>query len=104
MWRALSEAFGVEFEPFDESQVFDFVGFMRGQAGVWDDVVERHGLHKTKLEEISCPEALSHVLHFGFQHVCSMNKSKGYGFYGYVDTLKSIKMWVGRLREMKIIP
>ncbi|KAF3456309.1 hypothetical protein FNV43_RR00959 [Rhamnella rubrinervis] len=104
LWKVLCEAFNLEFEPLDETQDFDFVGLMKGKGGVWDDIVAKHGLHRTKLEEISCPEALNHVLHFGFQHVCSMNKSREYGFNKHVDTLNSMKMWVARLRQMKIIP
>ncbi|KAF3456311.1 hypothetical protein FNV43_RR00961 [Rhamnella rubrinervis] len=104
LWKVLCEAFDLEFEALDETQDFDFVGLMKGKGQVWDDIVAKHGLHRTKLEEISCPDAMNHVLHFGFQHVCSMNKSREYGFYKHVDTLKSMKMWLQRLRQMKIIP
>lgn len=104
MWRVLCEIFGVEFLPFDENNEFDFGEFMKSKGKVWDDIVEKYGLEKTKLEEITCPEALSSVLHFEFQHVCSMNKSREFGFFGFVDTLKSIDMWVGQLRDMKVIP
>jgi hypothetical protein len=34
-----------------------------------------------KLGEISCPTALNNVLHFGFQHVCSMNKCCEFGLF-----------------------
>ncbi|KAL5782184.1 hypothetical protein ACOSP7_007213 [Xanthoceras sorbifolium] len=71
---------------------FDFVGMMKNKGKVWVDIVEKYGLHKTKLEEITCFEALNNVLHFGFQHVSSMNKSREFGFFGYSDTLKSIGM------------
>ena len=100
----LCDIFHLEFVPFDECDGFDFVELMKEKGKVWDEIVEKHGLHKTKLKEITCPAALSHVLHFGFQHVCSMNKSREFGFFGYANTLKSIGIWVQRLREMKIIP
>ncbi|MBA0650323.1 hypothetical protein Goklo_017753, partial [Gossypium klotzschianum] len=104
LWKKLCDIFDLEFIPFVELENFDFVELMKEKSKVWDEIVEMHGLYKTKLEEITCAAALINVLHFGFQHVCSMNKSRDYGFFGYADTLKSIPMWVERLRDMKIIP
>lgn len=104
VWKVLCKVFDVEFVPFDETKEFDVVELMKGKGKVWDEIVEKYGLYKTKLEEIVCFEALNTVLHFNFQHVCSMTKSRNFGFFGYADTPKSIEMWVGRLREMKIIP
>ena len=98
------EVFDVEFVPFDENEKFDWVGMMKKKGRVWDEIVEKYGLYKTNMEEIVCPEAVDAVLHFGFPHVCSMNKSREFGFFGYANTLKSIGMWVARLRDMKIIP
>ncbi|XVE65545.1 hypothetical protein DITRI_Ditri08aG0008200 [Diplodiscus trichospermus] len=104
LWKVLCDVFDVEFVPFDESENFDLVGLMEENEKVWDEIVEKHGLCETKLGEIACAAALRHVLHFEFQHVCSMSKSREFGFFGYANTLKSIRMWVERLREMKIIP
>ncbi|PIA61142.1 hypothetical protein AQUCO_00300574v1 [Aquilegia coerulea] len=104
VWKFLCEVFDVKYEPLDDEIEFDFAGEMKKKGSVWDEIVEKKGLEKTKIEEITSPEALKAVMQFGFQHVCSMNKSREYGFFGYVDTYKSIRMWVDRLREMKIIP
>ncbi|KAK7363512.1 hypothetical protein VNO77_05656 [Canavalia gladiata] len=104
MWRLLSELFDVEFVPFDEKEEFDLVELMRDKGSVWEEIVEKYGLENTKLEEITCYEALKTVVHFKFQHVSSMNKSREYGFYGHVDTFKSVRFWVEKLRQMKIIP
>ncbi|KAI4303154.1 hypothetical protein MLD38_038818 [Melastoma candidum] len=103
IWRALTDVFGVEFVEFDGEEV-DISSEMLGKGAVWDKIVAEHGLVETRMEEITCFAALSHVLHFNFQHVCSMNKSREFGFFGYADTVKSIAMWVERLREMNIIP
>ncbi|KAJ0034948.1 hypothetical protein Pint_25772 [Pistacia integerrima] len=83
---------------------FDLVEMMKEKGGVWDEIVEKHGLYKTKLEEITCFDALKIAMNFDFQHVCSMTKSREFGFHGFADTFKSIRMWVERLRDMKIIP
>ncbi|XP_059647074.1 3-oxo-Delta(4,5)-steroid 5-beta-reductase-like [Cornus florida] len=103
-WKVLCKVFEVEFVPFDEKDKFDFTELMRDKGRVWDEIVEEHGLYKAKMEDITCFEALQTVLHFEFQHVSSMNKSREFGFFGYADTLKSVRIWVERLRQMKIIP
>ncbi|KAL5163407.1 Iridoid synthase CYC2 [Glycine soja] len=104
VWKLLAELFDVEFVAFDESHKFDLAELMHDKGSVWEEIVEKYELHNTKLEEITCYEALQTVLHFKFQHVSAMNKSREHGFFGHVDTLKSIRFWVKKLRQMKIIP
>ncbi|KAL2338971.1 hypothetical protein Fmac_013417 [Flemingia macrophylla] len=104
MWKLLAELFHVEFVAFDEREEFDMGKLMRDKGSVWEEIVDQHGLCNTKLEEITCYEALQTVLRFPFQHVSSMNKSREYGFLGFVDTFKSITFWVEKLRQMKLIP
>ncbi|RDX61969.1 3-oxo-Delta(4,5)-steroid 5-beta-reductase, partial [Mucuna pruriens] len=69
VWKLLSQVLDVEFVAFDESQEFDLVELMRDKGSVWQEIVEKYELHNTKLEEITCFEALQAVLHFEFQHV-----------------------------------
>ncbi|GLT45756.1 hypothetical protein SLA2020_195650 [Shorea laevis] len=104
VWKVLCDIFEVEFVLFDETEEFDFVRMMKEKGEIWDEIVKRHGLYKTKLEEIACFAGFKNVLNFGFQHVCSMNKSREYGFFGYKSTLKILGNCVDRLRKMKIIP
>ncbi|KAL8193571.1 hypothetical protein R6Q57_026706 [Mikania cordata] len=103
IWRVFCDVFGVEFVPFDEKERFDFVEFMKDKGEVWDTIVEENGLYATKMEEITCLDACQ-VLKLEIQHVCSMNKSREFGFYGYQNTLKSIPEWFDRMRQMKILP
>ncbi|KAK1410043.1 hypothetical protein QVD17_36576 [Tagetes erecta] len=104
IWKVLCDVFGVEFVAFDEKEEFDFVEFMKDKGQVWDKIVEENGLYKTKMEEVTCFGALRSVLHLEIQHVCSMNKSREFGFHGYANTLKSIPEWIDRLKQMKILP
>ncbi|XP_058080565.1 3-oxo-Delta(4,5)-steroid 5-beta-reductase-like [Magnolia sinica] len=104
-WTVLSEIFGVEpVPPCGDIAEFNWVEEMKEKGGVWDAIVRENGLHETKLEEITCFGASNAVMNFGFQHVSSMNKSREFGFLGYVDTLKSLRKWIERLREMNILP
>ncbi|CAI0550529.1 unnamed protein product [Linum tenue] len=102
-WKAFCQVFDVEFDEEEECG-FDVVGMMAGMGHVWDEIVEKHGLVRTKMADITCFDAVTVVTNFKFQHVCSMNKSRKFGFLGYCNTLESIPYWVGRMREMKIIP
>lgn len=104
LWRVLCDVFDVEFVPFEEKEVFDVAEFMKDKGQVWDRIVEENGLYKTKMEEITTFGAANATLKVNFQHVCSMNKSREFGFQGYADTLKSVAPWVERLRQMKILP
>ncbi|KAJ9542695.1 hypothetical protein OSB04_029201 [Centaurea solstitialis] len=104
LWRVLCDVFDVEFVEFDEKDEFDCVDFIKDKGEVWDKIVEENGLYETKLEEITCFAVTSVVLKLGIQHVCSMNKSRELGFLGYANTLESIKPWVQKLRQMKILP
>ncbi|KAM0022740.1 putative (S)-8-oxocitronellyl enol synthase [Helianthus debilis subsp. tardiflorus] len=104
IWKVLCDVFGVEFVPFDEKEKFDVVEFMKDKGEVWDRIVEENGLYKTKMEEITCFGPLDSLLKLEIQLVCSMNKSREFGFQGYANTLKSIPEWVHRLRQMKILP
>ncbi|KAK4265855.1 hypothetical protein QN277_026851 [Acacia crassicarpa] len=104
MWKVLSEEFKVEFVEYKEEDEFDIVEMMSKKGPVWEEIVEKHGLYKTKLEEIARYLPCRLVSNFEFQHVSSMNKSKEYGFFGFADSFKSVRFWVARLRHMKIIP
>ncbi|XP_076921852.1 (S)-8-oxocitronellyl enol synthase CYC2-like [Bidens hawaiensis] len=104
VWRVLCDVFDVEFVPFDEKEKFDLVEFMKDKGEVWDKIVEENGLYKTKMMEITCFGAIQQVLKLEIQHVCSMNKSREFGFHGYANTFKSIPEWVEKLRQMKILP
>ncbi|CAI0550537.1 unnamed protein product [Linum tenue] len=104
LWKVLCELFDVDFVDLDDAEKFDAMEMMSGMGDVWDEIVEKQGLYKTKLEEVNCFDAMKVVTNFKFQHVCSMNKSREFGFVGFYDTFKSVRYWVGKMREMKIIP
>ncbi|CAN0914568.1 (S)-8-oxocitronellyl enol synthase [Linum grandiflorum] len=106
MWRAFCSEFELEFDENWEGQGdFDIVEMMNGGMGdVWDEIVEKYGLVKTNLGDVTCFDAFVPVTNFEFQHVCSMNKSREFGFLGYCNTLKGVRYWVERMRDMKIIP
>ncbi|KAL5711969.1 Delta(4)-3-oxosteroid 5beta-reductase [Ranunculus cassubicifolius] len=103
-WKLLCEIVGVEFLPFDETDEYNWLEDMKGKDSVWDAIVAENKLVEMKLEEFACFDACHVVLNMKIQHVCSMTKSREFGFDGFVDTFKSVGGWVEKLKEMNIIP
>lgn len=79
-----------------------FVGIMSEKGKVWERIVKKRGLYETKLEEITSVSSLNRVLHQEFQQVCSISKSRQFGWFWVL--LRSTGMWVEKMRLMNLIP
>ncbi|KAF7814838.1 3-oxo-Delta(4,5)-steroid 5-beta-reductase-like [Senna tora] len=88
MWKVMSEDFDVEYVEYKVGDEFDLEEWMSKKGEVLDEIVEKNGLYKTKLEEIACYATFKPVANFTFQHVSSMNKSKEYGV-----KVRVVKLW-----------
>ena len=66
IWKELCDILDIEFIPFDESEYFNFVEIMEERGKVWDEIVKKHGLYKTKLRKLHVQLLLKSVIHFGF--------------------------------------
>ncbi|WCJ28347.1 (S)-8-oxocitronellyl enol synthase [Euphorbia peplus] len=75
MWKELSEIFNVGFVENEENEEFDWGKMMRENREVWDEIVDKYGLFKTKMDDVVCYDAVTVVSSFKFQHVSCMNKS-----------------------------
>ncbi|KAF7844051.1 3-oxo-Delta(4,5)-steroid 5-beta-reductase-like [Senna tora] len=69
MWNVMSKEFDVEYVEYKEGEEFDIEEWMSKKGEAWDEIVERNGLYKTKLEKIACYAAFKLVANFTFQHV-----------------------------------
>ncbi|KAI9123242.1 hypothetical protein K1719_006131 [Acacia pycnantha] len=49
MWKVLSEEFKVEFAEYKDEDEFDIAEMMSNKGPVWEEIVKKHGLYKTKL-------------------------------------------------------
>nr|GMC57637.1 iridoid synthase-like [Ipomoea batatas]GME14766.1 iridoid synthase-like [Ipomoea batatas] len=60
----LCDMFELEFVAFKENgdKEFDIVEFMKDKREIWEGVVQRHRLFRTKMEWITCYSALQTVL------------------------------------------
>ncbi|XP_021298794.1 3-oxo-Delta(4,5)-steroid 5-beta-reductase-like [Herrania umbratica] len=64
-WKELCKVFDVQFVQFDVIEI------MKKNAPVWDQIVEDHGLFRTKIEDL--------ITSFEFQHVSNMTESRDFG-------------------------
>jgi len=71
---------GEKYEPFDE--------FARKNQGVWDGVVEKHGLKTGRLESYGWPflNFIMDKFNFDWQH--DLSKARAVGFKETIDTVK----------------
>ncbi|PKA48610.1 Iridoid synthase [Apostasia shenzhenica] len=108
VWEVVAEEFRVGYvapgEKGSDRIPFDWVAKMKEKASVWDVIVEEEGLLRTTLEEIAHFGNLHVITNLEFEMVSSMRKSREFGFDRHVDTVASVKKWIGRLRDMNVIP
>ncbi|KAH0462785.1 hypothetical protein IEQ34_010360 [Dendrobium chrysotoxum] len=106
-WRSLWEVVAGEFgvgHLARGGEGWDWVVAMKGKGDVWDEIVEEKELVPTKLDEIANFEYLYAMTNLEFEMVSCMRKSRDFGFDRRVDTMESVKRWIGRLKEMNVIP
>jgi hypothetical protein len=80
------------------------VSEMSDKAPLWDSMVENHGLHATRYDQIANWAFVDWMLNFGEETIQSTIKIRHAGFGDSIDTHVSFRRQLTRLREMRIIP
>jgi nucleoside-diphosphate-sugar epimerase len=108
LWPSFAEELGVE---TGSDEAFRISEYLLSRAGIWDDVVARHGLRPLTLPELF---GRSH-LYADFQFAAgakappspallSTVKLHGAGFHGVRDTERSFRRWFRVLVERRVLP
>ncbi|KAJ4828648.1 mitochondrial peripheral inner membrane protein [Turnera subulata] len=104
MWKVIADQFGIKEYGFDEkAERVTLVERMKGKGPVWDEIVKKHNLLPSKLEDVAgfwFPD----VIFGGDAFVSSMNKSKEHGFVGFRNSKNSVKTWIDRMKAYKLVP
>lgn len=103
VWSLLAGKFGLEVVPYD-GHPRSLREMMKDKGPVWDEIVEKHNLSPTRLEDVGNWWFVDGLLNIPMSRVCSMNKSKELGFFGFRNTEVSILHWIEKMRQKKIIP
>nr|GLL28554.1 3-oxo-Delta(4,5)-steroid 5-beta-reductase-like isoform X3 [Ipomoea trifida] len=104
LWKILAEQFGVESGEFEEGERITLQEMMKGKGAVWDEIVKKHDLQPTKLEDVG----LWWMADLVFSVSCPLdtmnNKSKEHGFLGFRNTNKAFISWIDKVKAYKIVP
>ncbi|KAG0478460.1 hypothetical protein HPP92_013179 [Vanilla planifolia] len=98
LWEVVAEEFGVvHVAPGGEG--WEWVERMKRKGDVWEAIVEEEGLVQTRLEEIANFEFVYAMTNMEFEMVSCMEKSRALGFDRRVDTMESLRRWIGTMRD-----
>ncbi|OVA02684.1 hypothetical protein BVC80_9093g26 [Macleaya cordata] len=106
IWPALALKFGVEVVPAEVilSPNFLFSTFMADKEGVWEDIVEKEGLCRTKIEDLANWEFMDILFRCPAKMLASREKVDRLGFKTSYETLDSILYWIDCMRDERLIP
>jgi nucleoside-diphosphate-sugar epimerase len=101
MWPRIAAAFDMEVAP---PLPMSLTEVMADKAGLWDDMVRRHGLLPTPYSDVSSWAFGDFV--FGWDHdvIADTSKSRRAGFHEYVETEAMFRRIFDDLRASRIIP
>jgi nucleoside-diphosphate-sugar epimerase len=101
LWTILAADLGVEPGPH---QPRSLEAEMQGQEQAWRDIVAKHGLQPTELNELASWWHTDGDLGRPVETFADMTKSRALGFLGFRDTERTFLTLFDRLREHRIIP
>jgi nucleoside-diphosphate-sugar epimerase len=101
MWPRIAAAFDMEVAP---PLPMSLTEVMADKAGLWDDMVRRHGLLPTPYSDVSSWAFGDFV--FGWDHdvIADTSKSRRAGFHEYVETEAMFRRIFDDLRASRVIP
>ncbi|KAJ3671386.1 hypothetical protein LUZ60_007465 [Juncus effusus] len=108
VWPELASKFG--FEKTEETNwVSDerrYSEIMNDKEELWEEIIDKNGLRKTKIEELVNWEFLDSLFRFPGKLMASSEKAKHFGFEPACDytAIDSVLYWVDCMREMRLIP
>jgi len=101
LWNILAEDLGVEPGPHEPRSL---EAEMAGQEQAWREIVAKHDLKPTELNEIASWWHTDGDLGRPVETFADMTKSRALGFLGFRDTERTFLTLFDRLREHRIIP
>ncbi len=100
LWPRLAECFGIA--P-GEPQRIPLIEFMSGKAGLWDAIVEEHGLVPTPYDDMTSWAFGETSLNREYDHILDTTKIRRAGFGDFEDTQTMFERQIRFLREQRII-
>ncbi|KAF8397296.1 hypothetical protein HHK36_016209 [Tetracentron sinense] len=104
IWPALAAKFGAEVPEEMFSPSFLFSTAMANKGGVWEEIVAKEGLRRTKLDELANWNFLDILFRCPVKMLATRDKADRRGFTVSCRTLDSILYWIDFMREERLIP
>ncbi|KAF5186371.1 Iridoid synthase [Thalictrum thalictroides] len=104
IWPALAIKFGVDIPENMFSSTFSFSKFMADKRDVWEEIVTKKGLTRTKVEDLANWEFLDTLFRCPVKMLANRDKANRLGFTSTYETLDSILYWTDCMREERLIP
>ncbi|KAI3939078.1 hypothetical protein MKX01_001946 [Papaver californicum] len=106
IWPSLAVKFGVEVPPPEKifSPSFTFSTFMADKGNVWEDIVEKEGLCRTKVGDLANWEFMDILFRCPAKMLASRKKVDRLGFTMAYETLDSILYWIDCMKNERLIP
>ncbi|XP_042483024.1 (S)-8-oxocitronellyl enol synthase CYC2 [Macadamia integrifolia] len=105
IWPEIGAKFGVQvtgdsmFSP--DLRLSDF---MADKENVWDEIVEKEGLQRTKMEDLANWPFMDILFRCSIKMLLSREKANRFGFVMTYQTLDSILYWIDCMRKERFIP
>ncbi|KAL5127059.1 3-oxo-Delta(4,5)-steroid 5-beta-reductase [Glycine soja] len=103
VWKVLAERFGIREYGFLEGEDLRLSEMMKEKGAVWEEIVKKNGLQRTKLEDVVDWWFADLILRMEAV-LDSMNKAREHGFFGFRDSKKSFMNWIDKTKACKIVP
>ncbi|MDQ0577401.1 SDR family oxidoreductase [Agromyces albus] len=101
MWPKLAAFFDLDVAP---PLTIGLTDVMADKAGLWSEMVERHGLVPTPYEDVSSWQFGDFVFGWDYDVIADTSKSRRAGFHEYVDTESMFLRIFQDLRDQRLIP
>jgi nucleoside-diphosphate-sugar epimerase len=100
-WARLADRFGV---PLGEARPAKLAEWMRDKDGVWQRIVERHGLSPSRLDAVASWPFADFVFGLGHDVLSSTTRLRQAGFHEVVDSEAMLLDQIARYRAARILP
>lgn len=101
MWPHVAAYFGMDMAP---AQRIDLPLMMADKAGLWADLVRRHGLQEIAYEQLVNWNYGAFVFTPEYDIISSMTKARRLGFHDVVDSKEMFLGQFDQLRQERVIP
>ncbi|MGF1650890.1 MAG: SDR family oxidoreductase [Hyphomicrobiaceae bacterium] len=101
VWPRIAEAFEMDWAP---PQAIKLADFMPDKAGLWDEMVARHGLTPHAYTDVANWAFADYIFHTTYDVMSSTTKIRLAGFLEFDDTEDMMIRHLADLRARRIVP